>query len=447
MASTWRAFWRSPVRARWSEHSGPGRPPARQVGVPGEHTPCPFRTAAGALYVAAAIRDVTERTRINEALVAAREEADRANRAKSRFLATASHDLRQPLQTIRLLNAALLKVVPQADVRELLRQQNHAIESMTRQLNALLDISRLESGAVEVKLGPVALADVFADLRNEFESVARMRNVALHVDAPAVMLCTDRSLLHQLLQNVVGNALKYTDAGGVWVKCSTDEAGLTISVEDTGIGIPEDKIARIFDEYYQVDTHGAKRMGVGLGLAIVKEVARLLDCTVKITSRQGAGTQVHVILPGKALLAGGAASEHGVAPTHSAASPLRARLILVEDHPGVRMATELFLKFEGFQVLSAASAAEANALFVQVQRDDVLIADYHLDGQHTGLDLLLELRKRLGCDAPAVILSGDLTSVLRSLKAPVPNCRFLSKPVDTNALLEAIAELSGGRTS
>jgi two-component system CheB/CheR fusion protein len=405
----------------------------------------PFRTDAGALYVAAAIRDVTERTRINEALVAAREEADRANRAKSRFLATASHDLRQPLQTIRLLNASLLRVAPQPHIRELLDQQNQAIESMTRQLNALLDISRLESGAVELKLAPVALADILADLRNEFESVARARGVALQIEGPVAVLSTDRSLFYQLLQNVVGNALKYTDAGGVTVRGALNADGLTLCIEDTGIGIPEDKITRIFDEYYQVDTHGAKRMGVGLGLAIVKEVARLLDYSVEISSELGVGTRVRIQVPVRALVAGALTPTREAPPAAAAATQHRGRLLLVEDHEGVRRATELFLRFEGYEILSAASAAEAIALFAQAQREDVFIADYHLDAQHTGLDLLFRLRERLGTDAPGVILSGDLPSVLRSLKEPIRNCRFLSKPVDTSALLEAISELGAER--
>jgi two-component system, sensor histidine kinase len=405
----------------------------------------PFRTANGGLYVAAAIRDVTERTRINEALVAAREEADRANRAKSRFLATASHDLRQPLQTIRLLNAAMLKVVPQPDIRELLRPQNQAIESMTRLLDALLDISRLESGAVEPKLAHVALADVFADLRAEFESIARARGVGLHFDAPSAVLSTDRTLFYQLLQNLLGNALKYTDVGSVAVTCAADD-GLTISIDDTGVGIPEDKIARIFDEYYQVDTHGAKRMGVGLGLAIVKEVASLLGYVVNISSRHGEGTQARVSIPARFLVTGGAPEGRAGSPAIAVSPPHKARLILIEDHEGVRQATELFLKFEGFETLSASSAADAEKAFADLRPHDIVIADYHLDGQHTGLDLLLDLRKRVRRDTPGIILSGDLPSVLRSLKTPIENCRFLSKPVDTNALLEAIRELSEERT-
>ncbi len=249
-----------------------------------------------------------------------------------------------------------------------------------------------------------------------------------------------------MLQNLLGNALKYTDVGSVAVTCAADEDGLTISIDDTGVGIPEDKIARIFDEYYQVDTHGAKRMGVGLGLAIVKEVASLLGYVVNISSRHGEGTQARVSIPARFLVTGGAPKGRAGSQAIAVSPPHKARLILIEDHEGVRQATELFLKFEGFETLSASSAADAEKAFADLQRHDIVIADYHLDGQHTGLDLLLDLRKRVRRDTPGIILSGDLPSVLRSLKTPIENCRFLSKPVDTNALLEAIRELSGERT-
>jgi PAS domain S-box-containing protein len=402
----------------------------------------PFKIG-GTLFVAAAIRDTTERRHINEALVVAREEADRANRAKSRFLATASHDLRQPMQTIRLLNAVMLKVAPQPDLRDLLQQQGQAIESMTRLLNALLDISRLESGAIEPCSADVPLAEIFKELQTEFASIARTREIALRVEPSAVVLSTDRTLFYQLLQNLVGNALKYTDHGSVSVSCTAGANAVAISIDDTGIGIPSDKLERIFDEYYQVDTHGAKRMGVGLGLAIVKEVARLLDFSVRISSRVGEGTQVRIHIPHQFLVATPIASANPAIPDSVATEPCKSRLILVEDNEGVRAATELFLKFEGYQTLSAPSVAEAERLFATMRRDDIVIADYHLDGKNTGLDLLLNLRARLGYDVPGVVLSGDLPSVLRSIKSPVANCRFLSKPVDTAALIEAINEFSG----
>ena len=395
----------------------------------------------GTLFVAAAIRDNTERQQINEALVAAREEADRANRAKSRFLATASHDLRQPIQTIRLLNAALLKIAP-AELRELMQQQERAIEGMTRMLNALLDISRLESGAIEPVPTQVPVSEMLHQLRGEFDSVAAARGVALRIEPAAFVVTTDRTLCYQLLQNLVGNALKYTDQGEVAVTCAAGAHALAITVSDTGIGIPADKLDRIFDEYYQVDTQGAKRMGVGLGLAIVKEVARLLGFAVKITSRVGEGTRAIISIPNEYLAEAAAGAGPAAAAEAAVGTSRRARILLVEDNDGVRLATELFLKFEGFPVVSAPSVAEAETLFETFQSGDLVIADYHLDGRNTGLELLSRLRQRVGFDAPAVVLSGDLPSVLRSLREPVPHCRFLSKPVDTAALLAAIEELS-----
>lgn len=400
----------------------------------------PFRIG-GNFFVAAAVRDMTERHLVNEELTAAHRDAERANRAKSRFLATASHDLRQPMQTIRLLNAAMLKVVPQPDLRVLLQQQGQAIEGMTRLLNALLDISKLESGAIQPVTSEVSLAEMFADLRAEFELVARARQIELLIDQPSHVVATDRALCTQLLENLLGNALKYTDQGSVSLKCTAEDGALVLSVEDTGIGIPADKLDRIFDEYYQVDTHGAKRVGVGLGLAIVKEVTRLLGFSISISSTVGAGTQARVRIPERYLLATSAELCSHSAMQASHQPQRRARLFLVEDNEGVRIATETFLRLEGHEVQSASSVAEAERVFSGLCSGDVVIADYHLDNNNTGLDMLLKLRQRLGREVPGVILSGDLPNVLRAIKSPVPNCRFLSKPVDTTELIDAINEL------
>jgi PAS domain S-box-containing protein len=393
------------------------------------------------LFVAAAIRDISERQRINEALVAAREEADRANRAKSRFLATASHDLRQPLQTIRLYNAAMFKVAD-AGTRELLQHQANAIDTMARLLNALLDISRLESGAIEPQPVNVSVGDVLAELKAEFSEAARARGLRFDATSTPAVISTDRTLFYQLLQNVVGNAVKYTDRGAITVTCVPDAQGLAIEVMDTGIGIPDDKLERIFDEYYQVDTHGAKRMGVGLGLAIVREVARLLGVHVKVSSRVGEGTRVRIQIPQKSIVSL-APEARSAGPTNTPQSAqARSRLVLVEDNDAVRTATQLFLKLEGYEVSSAASIAEAEPLFESMTAGDVVVADYHLDDKHTGLDMLMQVRERLGYEVPGIVLSGDLPSVLRSVRIAVPSCVFLSKPVDTVALVHAIDELS-----
>jgi PAS domain S-box-containing protein len=395
----------------------------------------------GRNFVAAAIRDMTERRAISDALVAAREEAERANRAKSRFLATASHDLRQPLQAIRLINASLQKLTQQIPhIGDLAVQQETAIDSATRMLNALLDISRLESGTVEPQLSPVSLATTFQELAREFDPAAATKKLRLEFADTQIVLSTDRTLFAQLLQNLIGNALKYTEHGYVRITQGLESDALVLAIEDSGAGIPHDKLERVFDEYYQIGPQGTQRLGVGLGLAIVREVCRLLGYSVAVSSRVGEGTGVSIRIPRHRLLA--AAQAPVPAADVAIQMPLSgSRVVLLEDNDAVRMATELFLTLEGFDTRAAATVEEAEGMLADMRSSDILIADYHLDGKLTGLDVLLQLRSQQGRDVPAILLSGDLQSMMRVVKTAIPNCRFLSKPVDTKALLTAIAEL------
>jgi two-component system, sensor histidine kinase len=357
----------------------------------------------GRNFVAAAIRDMTERRAISDALVAAREEAERANRAKSRFLATASHDLRQPLQAIRLINASMQKLAQQIPhIGDLAVQQETAIDSATRMLNALLDISRLESGTVEPQLSPVSLATTFQELAREFDPAAATKKLRLEFADTQIVLSTDRTLFAQLLQNLIGNALKYTEHGYVRITQGLESDALV--------------------------------------LAIVREVCRLLGYSVAVSSRVGEGTGVSIRIPRHRLLA--AAQAPVPAADVAIQMPLSgSRVVLLEDNDAVRMATELFLTLEGFDTRAAATVEEAEGMLADMRSSDILIADYHLDGKLTGLDVLLQLRSQQGRDVPAILLSGDLQSMMRVVKTAIPNCRFLSKPVDTKALLTAIAEL------
>jgi PAS domain S-box-containing protein len=395
-------------------------------------------------FVAAAIRDMTERRSISDALVAAREEADRANRAKSRFLATASHDLRQPLQAIRLINASMQKLTQNSlELRDLVAHQEVAIDGATRLLNALLDISRLESGTVDPQLSPVSLAAAFEDLAREFEPTAAAKNLQLRFADTQVVMSTDRTLFTQLFQNLIGNALKYTEQGYVQISVGLDPDAVVIKIHDSGVGIPGDKLERIFDEYYQIGPQGAQRLGVGLGLAIVREVSRLLGYSVAVASTVGKGTCVSVRVPRHRLLLETEAPARAEAGISTTSGLSKCRLVLLEDNDSVRMAAELFLTLEGFETRTAATVADAKSLLVDMQPGDVFITDYHLEGKLTGLDVLQQLRSQQGRDVPAILLSGDLQSMMRVVKTSIPRCRFLSKPVDTKALLSAIAELSG----
>jgi CheY-like chemotaxis protein/two-component sensor histidine kinase len=340
-----------------------------------------------------------------------------------------------------MLNASLLKLTHDSrHLHELLRRQEQAIDNATRLLHALLDISRLESGAIDPQLAPVRLASVFADLQQKFEATADAKGIGLEFADSDVVVSTDRTLFTQLLQNLVANALKYTSVGAVRVSLERDPESLILRIVDSGMGIPAEKLDRIFDEYYQVDPGGSPRSGVGLGLAIVREVSRLLRLEVAVASQVGTGTEVSVRVPRQQILA----TTRRV-PTESAAQTdsarPRGRLILLEDNRAVRAAIELFLGLEGYTTRSAASAAEALRLFAEVTPGDVFIADYRLDGRNTGLDLLQRLRAAKGWDVPAILLSGDLESMLRAVKGSIAQCRFLGKPVDAKALLSAIDAL------
>lgn len=250
----------------------------------------------GDLHVVAAIRDITDAQRMTEELRSARDEADRANRAKSFFLATASHDLRQPLQALQLLSSSLRRRVSDPTSVELFEQHQQALNAMTEMLNAVLEIGRLESGAVEPRLEEVAVARIFAELASQFEPLATAKGLRFEIESCNEHLLTDRVLLLRMIQNLLANAVKYTASGGISMCCRHGMDCLRIEIADTGIGIPADRLHSIFDAYYQLD-HQHRGQGLGLGLAIVKRTATLLGYDIDIQSQPGEGTRFRISIP------------------------------------------------------------------------------------------------------------------------------------------------------
>src|SRR5215472_559126 len=314
--------------------------------------------------VAAAIRDVTERKRVEAELEAAREAADesraaadRANQAKSRFLATASHDLRQPLQTLALLTGALRRMGASPDTAEVLAQQEHAVATMSRLLNTLLDISKLESGAVKPELRDFRIASVLEAIRREFAPVAQSKGLELAVEASAESIHSDPAMVEQILKNLVSNAVKYTQRGRVAVRCRRDGAALRIDVLDTGVGIPAAQLAYIYDEFYQVGVApNSARDGYGLGLSIVQRLVTLLNARLEAMSEVGKGSVFSVLLP----LAAAAVREPEPAGSRAPAASVvgtvgGAVILLVEDDASVRDATTMLLQVEGYRVIALAS--------------------------------------------------------------------------------------------
>jgi PAS domain S-box-containing protein len=394
----------------------------------------------GRPLVAAAIRDVSDRKRAEAELDQARESADRANQAKSRFLATASHDLRQPLQTLALLNGTLRRLVSGNDAAEVLAQQEQAVATMTRLLNALLDISKLESGAVKPELVDFRIGTLLEGLRREFACVAASKGLELTIEPAEDSVHTDPALLEQILINLLSNAIKYTRHGRVALRCRRQAAGLRVDVLDTGIGIPAGQLAYIYDEFYQVGVPAnSSRDGYGLGLSIVQRLARLLNLRLEVMSEVGRGSVFSVILP---LAQAGAAEAApgqpvGCAPAAPAGSP---RILLVEDDASVRDATRMLLRVEGYRVTAVASRAEAMRSVAADGAPDLLITDYHLRDGELGTEVIGAVRAALGKPVRAVLVTGDTSALIKEMHEQ-PDLRIVSKPVDADALLMLLRSL------
>jgi len=387
--------------------------------------------------VAAAIRDVSQRREGEKALEQARREAERANIAKSRFLATASHDLRQPLQTLGLLNGALRRMVRDAECQEVLREQDLAIEAMSRLLNGLLDISKLESGAITVDLADFDLAPLFDELRRDFANLAASKKLRLSIDAIHVHLRSDAALVGQLLRNLLSNAIKYTQKGAVELRCETRAGTLRIEVRDTGVGIAPDQLPLIFEEFYQIGVSpNSSRDGYGLGLSIVQRIARLLGIRVDVSSIPGQGSIFAIELP---IVAAADTSVAQDKRPDASATHGGAHILLVEDEPGVRNAMRTLLRIEGYRITAAAGAGEAIAL-LRAGGFDLLVTDYHLENGRTGTQVIEAARQVLGSTFRAILITGDTSAAIREIQGDA-HLRIGSKPVNSEELLGQVRTL------
>ena len=398
------------------------------------------------MLVAAAVRDVTDRKRIENELVAAREAADRANQGKSRFLATASHDLRQPLQALTLLNGTLRRTVTDPLPTEALAQQEQAIAGMSRLLNALLDISKLESGAVRPEVTDFTVAALFEELRTEFAALAASKGLQFEVDSCIDCVHSDPSLVEQILRNLVANAIKYTREGWVRLRCLHEEPVVRIQVLDTGIGIPPDQLPYIYDEFYQIGVPtNTVREGYGLGLSIVLRLVKLLNLELRVESEVGRGSVFSLEVPaGAAPPADREASLKPRAPSSQSAAALP-HILIVEDDPAVLNATCMLLKIENYRVSTAGSLLEALQKARETAGLDALVTDYHLAAGETGTEVIASVRGILGADLPTVLITGDTSSAIKELQHD-DNVRMASKPINADELLAVLRELLSSRS-
>ncbi len=391
--------------------------------------------SANGRFISSVIRDVTARKLMEDDIIAARQEAERANKANSAFLAAASHDLRQPVQALSLLNGALRRTVKDERALEMIEHQQNSLTAMTNLLNSLLDISRLDAGAVTPELEQFPIQRLIDRLSPEFARQAHHGELEFTWSASNAVINSDPNLLAEIIQNFVSNAIRYTEKGTIRLECVDSEGHCRVQVSDTGIGIAADQLEEIFREFHQCKAPGASKEGFGLGLAIVKRLADLLELTVNVESDIGAGSCFSVTIP---TIAGADVvadeDEPDLADTDRSAAGL---VILIEDDVNVANAWALLLEAEGFEIATAASATEASALIREL--DDVpalLISDFHLLDGSTGVEAVSAIREFFGVDIPAFIVSGDTSKVVKDARM-LDNCTLMSKPIDTNRLLAA----------
>jgi signal transduction histidine kinase len=393
----------------------------------------------GRMLVAAAIRDVTKHKRVEAELSAARDLANRANQAKGRFLATASHDLRQPLQTLALLNGALRRSSLDSLAEEALAQQEQAVDAMSRLLNALLDVSKLESGAIKADPSDFLVSDIFEDMRKEFAGLAQSKGLELRVGSCEESAHSDPSLVGQILRNLLTNAIKYTRSGWVTLRGLREPPLVRLEVLDTGIGIPSDRLRYIYDEFFQVRVPAnATREGYGLGLSIVHRLVALLDARLDVRSQVGQGSMFELTLPAARAVVH---QLHRLRKPPALGGQRQVRVLLVEDDHAVRNATRMLLESAGFQVLAAVSMGDALNLVSGDPRIDLVVSDYHLQDGNTGTDVIAAIRTALNRQLRAVLMTGDTSSAIAELP-PDPLMRVASKPVNAEQLLSLLNSLS-----
>ncbi len=400
----------------------------------------PVKAASGT-FVSSVIRDVTERKRMEQEIIAAQHAAERASKANSAFLAAASHDLRQPVQALSLLNGALRRTVKEPRALEMIQNQEHSLIAMTNLLNSLLDISRLDAGAVTPEFEQFSMQRLIDRLAAEFGRQAQHKGLKFTAQACAADVRSDPNLLAEIVQNLVSNAIRYTDQGDVRLTCKEDNGYCRLEVIDTGIGIEEDQLDAIFNEFHQAKTPGSSNEGFGLGLAIVRRLADLLEHDIGVQSTPGKGSCFSVMVP--------AVSNARPAPdsdqADNAADEVAGAglIVLIEDDVNVANAWGLLLEAEGYRVATAASASEAGALIRHLEAPPVLlISDFHLLDGSTGVEAVGDIRKFYDKNIPAFIVSGDTSKVVKEAQA-LDNCTVMSKPVNTTRLLAAAKTATG----
>jgi signal transduction histidine kinase/CheY-like chemotaxis protein len=357
----------------------------------------------------------------------AKARAEQADLAKSRFLAAASHDLRQPLHALSLFSATLRELELDAKQRSVVEQIYRNIDSLEALFDELLDISKLDAGYIRPNIVDFPIQRVLAVLHTRYGALAQEKAVDFRVRSSTAVVRSDAALLERVLGNLVANAIRYTERGGVLVGCRKRGAALVVAVWDTGIGIASTQHERIFEEFFQLgNPERDRRNGLGLGLPIARRMARLLDTEIELESVLGRGSCFAI-----RIALGDPAEVTRIAPEPTVSGDALAGrcVVVIDDEPSIRVGMHELLAQWGCTSVEAASAQDAIAkLEAERLSPELVLADYRLTDHALGSDAIHELRQRFGSELPALLITGD-TAPARLREAKQSGLHVLHKPV------------------
>ena len=387
-----------------------------------------------------ALRMRFENLELADRLRRQKELAEAANVSKSRFLAAASHDLRQPVHALGMFVSALRGRAMDAEAQRLVEHIDGSVEALDKLFVSLLDISRLDAGIVESHPRPFEIGTMLERVAADHAGDARAKGIGLVMRPCRAIVHSDLLLVERIIRNIVSNAVRYTAQGRVVIGCRHVGQRLSIEVWDSGRGIPNEQRERVFEEFFQVENPERDRaQGLGLGLAIVKRLAALLECPLTLRSKPGRGTVVKLAVP---LAAAGA-----VVGEQSPALPAAMRpgglILVVDDETAIQEAMRSLLSGWGHEVIVAGSCAQMLERIVSVARQpDLIISDYRLRGEESGIDVIQRLQSEFNEDIPALLITGD-TAPDRLKEADESGYVLLHKPVAGGKLRAAIGNLIG----
>ncbi|MGQ0673721.1 MAG: ATP-binding response regulator [Hyphomicrobium sp.] len=369
--------------------------------------------------------------RANAELTLARDSAERADRSKTRFFTAVSHDLLQPLHAARLSISALTDGGPGVDALRIAGQIEHALTSVEEMLRTILDVSRLEAGILKPSPQPVSARALFQSLALDTQAVAQAKGLALTLRAPDIAVLSDPLMLRRILQNLLSNAVRYTDHGGVKLAGRRRGNSVHLEVWDTGPGIPPAEQARIFEEFQRgsaAEQPGASRAGFGLGLAIVQRMAEALGHPIDLCSRLGHGSRFSIKVP-YAGPASAVEPEPKTAAVSHSYGLAAARVVVIDNDFAVLDAMRTLLDRWSCETRFASDIEDVEGIInEQGFRPDIVLADFHLERGECGLDAVAKLRAVTRDDLPALVVTADHSAAVAAAAAQA-GCVLLCKPV------------------